>query len=171
MLMLIAFTSIILGLATTFYLYCKRGLDDSQIAMRLANQRLAFSGALAYTQSLAQLNAADIYAAIHPGHLFAPIVVSLQDSTLARTKRLGWFRVAYADPTYVSTALAGILVSDNTRCVFVTSGVGPSAGLAEPASEKDWQYEIRSWYLVEFNMAGFPARCVNLSAAPPLGAW
>jgi hypothetical protein len=47
-LMLIAFTSIILGLSVTFYSYCKRSSDSSAQAVKLVNQRLALAGALQY---------------------------------------------------------------------------------------------------------------------------
>lgn len=173
MLMLIAFTSIILGLATTFYLYCKRGMDDSQIAMRIANQRLAFAGALEYVQRRLtmplQPPATPLTTFFYPssGDLNA---ISLQNSTLSRTKRLGWFRVALADQAYMTSQMGGFLVSNPQRCVFVTTGIGPSQGTVATLSDKDWQYELRSWYLVELKDDGNLLRYVSLFPPPKTAA-
>jgi len=168
-LMLIAFTSIILGLSVTFYVYCKRGMDDSSVAVRLANQRLAFAGALSYVagRTLASPGAVTPTFYASSGDLNR---ISLQDSSLNRTKRLGWFRVAYADQTYLGTMTvpAG---TDRTRCLFVTTGVGPSGGTLSPLSQTNWAYEMRAWYLVEMN--GTPLctvkRCINIFPPPQSG--
>ena len=167
LLMLIAFTSIILGLSVTFYAYCKRGMDDSAISIRLANQRLAFAGALTYVQARTFASGGAVASAFFPSS-GDQNRISLQDSTLARTKRLGWFRVAYADQTYLATMTvpAG---TDLSRCVFVTTGVGASGGTLT-LSQKDWAYELRDWYLVEmrstppFNVI----RCINIFPPPQL---
>lgn len=169
-LMLIAFTSIILGLSVTFYTYCKRGMDDSAVAIRLANQRLAFAGVLNYVQSRTTALSGAVTPTFYASSGDANRV-SLQDSTLSRTKRLGWFRVAYADQTYLATMTVP-LGTDLTRCLFVTTGVGPSGGALAPLSQTNWAYEMRAWYLVEMNLASpySVKRCISIFPPPHSGS-
>ena len=168
--MLIAFTSIILGLSVTFFAYCKRGMEDSSTAVRLANERLAFAGVLNYVQQRTFASGGAVtptfYASSGDSNKIA-----LQDSTLPRTKRLGWFRVAYADQTYLATMAvpAGTILN---RCLFVTSGVGPSGGSLAPLSQTNWAFEMRSWYLVEMESVSpySVKRCINIFPPPQSGS-
>lgn len=152
-LMLIAFTSIILGLATTFYMYCSRGMDDSQAAVRIAQQRISLNAALQYAMTRATLDPAGLTAFYPSSNDMNAIPLRLD--TLNRTQRLGWFRIAKANTAYVGTMGLGAIISDTSRCVFITAGVGPSGGKVTPTADIDWRYELRSWYLAEFN-GGLP---------------
>ena len=159
--MLIAFTSIILGLSTTFYVYCQRGMEDSQAAVRLAQQRLALNAALSYALSRATVPpyagppmSAVLAAAGTPQSLFV-----LQDPTIPRTKSLGWFRIVAADAAYVTANYMGAPynVTSADNCGFITAGAGQLAGQQLKSNDplwKDtslWKDELRSWYLVEFD--------------------
>lgn len=137
LLMLIAFTSIILGLSVTFYMYCKRGLDDSQIAVRIAQQRLALASAMG-----------QIYASSYSG--LPPITWrEMEYSDLSHTTNLGWYRIAKATNAYV-TAHPLVFGACNPLYTFVvTAGTGPSRG--DPSttiSDDRWRYELRTWYAV-----------------------
>jgi hypothetical protein len=197
-LMLIAFTSIILGLSVTFYSYCKRSSDSSAQAVKLVNQRLALAGALQYitsfsalaggSQAPADLAAGDWAAASKWGGTTlstsnpfnrsnnspAPVYsISLCDSNIYRSTKLGWFRVTYPYTTtgqaaidlkkYFSgvtangiSALPAAIVDSLTatsviiqNCVLVTTGSGPSKGVFSPST--NWRNENISWYLIELN--------------------
>lgn len=159
-LMLIAFTSIILGLSVTFYVYCKRGMEDSQISVRIAQERLALNGALQYVNSRIATMAAGGDAANTKFSLPATDQswFKLQDTSISRTRSLGWFRVSAADNAYVTAnyLVAPFNVSDPTKCVFVGAGCGISGGKQIKSSDPEWiqtnywRYEARSWYLVEY---------------------
>ena len=117
LLMLIAFTSIILGLATTFYFYCKRSQDDGSIAVKLVNQRLALTAALDYIVDKTIVNppvdsavvnwAAPISSkwGVMPSaqNPFNPAktdpspvtIISLKVNGFAGSTKLGWFRISY----------------------------------------------------------------------------
>ncbi len=155
LLMLIAFASILLGLATTFYYYTGRGMDDSQLAVRLAQQRLALSGALNY---LITKTPASIPFPVSPAEIFYPSsgdanAVQLALSTIPRTQRMGWFRIAQANATYLAAnpiwSAAGY---NGGNSVFVTAGTGPSNGKILTASAQEWPLELRSWYLVQLEL-------------------
>ena len=160
LLMLIAFTSIILGLSVTFYVYCKRGMEDSQISVRIAQERLALNGALQYVNTqIATMSGSGAASTTK----FAPPAnnlswFKLQDTSISRTRSLGWFRVstatsAYVTANYMSTPFN---VSDATKCVFIAAGCGISGGKQIMSSDPEWtqatywQYESRSWYLAEY---------------------
>ena len=132
--MLVAFTSIILGLSVTFYLYCTRNLDDSRMAVQLANQRLALRAAINYLVTPYQNAQSTKYA--------TALATDLQGAS-GRSKRLGWYRIKQA-------AVA--------NKVYVTAGCGPSDGVQSPTtgspadwSDANWAFELRSWYLIELN--------------------
>lgn len=184
LLMLIAFTSIILGLATTFYVYCQRGLDNSQVSVRLAQQRLALNAAMAYVVGRAVGFSSPSSTVLSPSGSAQSLFV-LQDPTIARTKSLGWFRVAAADAAYVGANFttgpyAGTVAAN---CAFITAGVGSLAGQqivsdTNPNSvwndTRQWGNELRSWYLVELDPAPIaPAtaikRFVKLPGPPQTG--
>lgn len=143
-LMLIVFTSIILGLSTTFFLYCRRGLDDSQIAVRIAQQRLSLASAIG-----------KIYATPDISVFATPMWVKMEYSDQPLTKNLGWYRIAKATNAYVSANVAafGNLPATNwDYTLIVTSGTGPSRG--DPATTitaDKWRYELRTWYIVSLN--------------------
>ena len=134
LLMLVAFTSIILGLSVTFYLYCTRNLDDSRMAVQLANQRLALRAAINYLANPPGNARSDKYS--------SAVEKDLQGAS-GRSKRLGWYRIKQA----------GIANS-----VYVTAGCGPSDGVQKPTTgnpadwnDAHWAFELRSWYLIELN--------------------
>lgn len=144
LLMLIAFTSIILGLSTTFYLYCRRGLDDSLVAVRIAQQRLALAAAIYKVNSSSDIS------------VFAtPTWVKMEFSDQPLTKNLGWYRIAKATNAYISANMAafGNLPAANLDyTLVVTSGTGPSRGDPATTIEPDkWRYELRTWYVVSLN--------------------
>lgn len=165
-LMLIAFSSIILGLSVTFYLYCSRGTQDSQVAVRIAQRRLAFQGAI---------NA--IYAVPDPAAYVAGITVDLEDSAVPRSKRLGWYRIRKADATYMTNNASdkAFVGMDPANCLFVTAGTGPSNGDPSWNETADWRYELRRWYVVEMEPPftppfNIPKRVHSLFPPPP-GLW
>ena len=151
LLMLIAFASILLGLATTFYYYTSRGMDDSQTAVRLAQQRLALAAALKYFAGKVPNGSLSIpigtfYASSGDGN-----AMTMSLPGIPRTQRMGWFRIALANNAYM-TANAGIWPGCNdTNSVFITAGNGPSEGKMTPVNPNDWQFELRSWYLLKLN--------------------
>ena len=152
-LMLIAFTSIILGLSVTFYLYCNRGVDDSQVAVRIAQRRLALQAAM---------NA--LYAAPNIStYAGAGVLVDLEVPSIRRTKNLGWYRIRQANAAYVVPA--GINLAN---CVFITAGSGPSGGNPAWNDPSGWAYEYRTWYLVEMTAAtaGVPKQVRHVTPAP-----
>jgi hypothetical protein len=158
-LMLIAFTSIILGLSVTFYLYCKRGMDDSHVAVRIVQRRLALQAAINALYSAANLTP---YA--------TGVTVDLDVPGLPRTRNLGWYRIRQATAAY-SPAPVGI---DLTKSVFVTAGSGPSNGVPDPPNfTASWRYEYRVWYLVEMNASVAPMRPKQILPVfpPPAGQW
>jgi len=163
--MLIAFTSIILGLSVTFYFYCSRGMQDSQVAIRIAQRRLAFQGAINAIYAIPDSNDLSAFT--------AGTTVDLEEATIARTKRLGWYRLRKADAAYMSANAAKFpgLVASN--CLFVTAGTGPSNGDPSWDNPDAWRYELRRWYVVELEAASAPAipkRIWPIFPAPP-GVW
>ena len=154
-LMLIAFSSIILGLAVTFYLYCKRGMDDGRVAIQIANQRLALRAAINYLAktdgALAPSPAKRPFA--NPALYAAPITIDINGPT-PRSQKLGWYRIRQ---------------SSTANFVYVTAGVGPSNGVQSPTSGSPagwsddlWQNEYRAWYHVELDAAA-----AALASPPP----
>jgi hypothetical protein len=156
-LMLIAFSSIILGLSVTFYLYCTRGIDDSQVAVRIAQRRLALQAAMNALYSAPDVS---LYAG-------TGMTVDLEIPAIKRTKNLGWYRIRKADSTYVPPA--GI---DLANSVFVTAGSGPSGGDTTWDNPAAWQNEYRTWYFVEMTAAtaGAPKQILPVFP-PPAGFW
>lgn len=161
-LMLIAFTSIILGLSVTFYLYCQRGMDDSQIAVRIVQRRLALQGAINALYSAASLTALD------PLGLGTTVDLDVP-SALSRTKNLGWYRIRLATASY-TPAPAGVNLANS---VFVTAGSGPSNGDTSWDVAGKWRYEYRVWYLVEMTSATTPMTPKQILPVfpPPAGQW
>lgn len=165
LLMLIAFASILLGLATTFYYYTSRGMEDSQVAVRLAQQRLALSSALNYITAKIPTSPATVLPPIVGGTPLASFysssgnpnapdagnAVQLSLASVPRTNRMGWFRIARADDVYTP---ANWPTYDSSNSVFITAGVGPSGGKVVPTNPNDWQFELRSWYLAKLEIAG-----------------
>ncbi len=172
LLMLIAFASILLGLATTFYYYTSRGMDDSQTAVRLAQQRLALAGALNYVTSKVlpapaiPIPAGTFYPSSGDGN-----AVQLSISSVPRTLRMGWFRVALANTAYTTTNYppSNSLGSDS---VYITAGTGPSGGKMSPTNGNDWQFELRSWYLARLSVVAGKYTIVSLTPVfpPPVDA-
>jgi len=158
-LMLIAFTSIILGLSVTFYLYCSRGMEDGRIAIKIANQRLALRGAINYLAALSPALPAPPPCTrpnANPLLYATPVTVDLNGTT-ARSAKLGWYRIRQ---------------SSVANFVYVTVGVGPSNGIQTPTAgspagwtDDSWHDEYRTWYHVELD-----AMTASAPASPPYPA-
>lgn len=155
LLMLIAFASILLGLATTFYYYTSRGMDDSQMAVRLAQQRLALSGALNYITG--KPTTPTLLIPFAAGTFYPPSgdnnAVPMALTSIQRTQRMGWFRVAQANASYLAADPTWSAAGYNGgNSVFITAGTGPSSGKILTPNAKEWSLELRSWYLVQLEL-------------------
>jgi hypothetical protein len=90
-LIMIAFASILLGLATTFFIYCTKALDSSSEAVRYAQSRIALHGALNYVYY--QLNAAqDTY--LLSDAIPGLVQLSFDVPGVGRAKKMGYARIA-----------------------------------------------------------------------------
>jgi hypothetical protein len=144
-LMLIAFTSIILGLSVTFYVYCKRGMEDSTIAVRISNQRLALRAAINYLSQVTSGTA--VYGNADALKYATAKIVDLNGSS-PRGQFLGWYRIKQ---------------TSGADQLYVTAGSGPSNGIdiiggetAPPNwTDEKWNAELRAWYLVKINPASY----------------
>ncbi len=169
LLMLIAFASIILGLATTFYAYCQRGISDSQIAVRIAQRQLALSTAIGKIYNNALLlntpTPANQYATTYVGQLSV--------NSVKRSANLGWYRISKANAAYVLSNSAKFfnataLTQDNF--LIITAGTGPSRGDRSWNNSDLWPSELRSWYILELKPSAIsPIEIVKRAGAlfPP----
>jgi hypothetical protein len=100
--MMIAFASIILGLSVTFFLYCQRGKEESLFSVKVAQQRMALHAALNYCR--ARLDAS-VVPTTPVSQLFyaATLYGEKLETANIRSKRAGWFRIAWAEKEYVTT--------------------------------------------------------------------
>ena len=170
LLMLIAFTSIILGLSVTFYVYCKRSMEDSHMAVKIANQRLALRAAINYVSQVT--SGAAIYGnADYNSYVTNGVKIVDLNGSSPRGLSLGWYRIKQAG------------VADQ---LYITAGTGPSNGWGgtpepQPANWTDgkWNDELRGWYLVNVRAGsysgsgGSPAisNIQQLTTPPAAGIW
>ncbi len=160
-LIMIAFSSILLGLATTFFVYCSKSLDASGEAVRYAQSRIALHGALAYTMNAirmqpntSNLSAAikDYSSAITYSALLNAGCFPFDDATNPRTKKGGFMRISavpgalnltnFIDLNPVGTAPA----SQRSVSVYLTVGSGPSGGDLNVNSSPVTPLEFRRCY-------------------------
>lgn len=127
--MLIAFSSIILGLSVTFFVYCQHSKSDGFLAAKVAQQRLSLHAALNYSMEQLLKAGTSVYGINFSDSLKNPgAIVDLEDPGDRRTLRQGWFRIALADQTYLAaTPLLSPLVdgtgTNKKVCDEIENGV------------------------------------------------
>ena len=183
-LIMIAFSSILLGLATTFFIYCSKALDSSAEAVRYAQSRIALHGALAYTMNAirARPNTSNLLAAIADYSGSPPILnggwFKFDDMSSPQNMRAtkgGYMRIS-AVPGALGNATAFNVLNTPTLSpapggtpveVYLTVGSGPSGG--DLSMRPVLPVEIRRCYRLEiFISAAATAYTLNLIPITPL---
>ena len=175
-LIMIAFASILLGLATTFFIYCSKCLESSGDAVRYAQSRIALHGALNYVfKTLNQASDSTVLNTLFP----ATGIISFDSSEgNPRAIKMGYARIApisdsfttygartldlldgFDAPNTAPTSPPGPVTLPNeppADILFnITVGCGPSQGATTVTSP----LEVRRIYKLTVNITqcGTPA--------------
>ena len=163
-LIMIAFSSILLGLATTFFIYCSKSLDSSGEAVRYAQSRIALHGALAYTMNAirTQPNTSNLSAAIinyssaiSYSTLLNAGCFTFDNAANPRTKKGGFMRISAVPDALNTTSFDTLnpvgtpIASQRSVSVYLTVGSGPSGGDLNVASSPVTPLEFRRCYKFE----------------------
>jgi hypothetical protein len=137
-LIMIAFASILLGLATTFFVYCSKSLDASGEAVRYAQSRIALHGALNYVfRTFNQAADTTTLSTLFPTS--SPVIISF-DSTEGnpRAMKMGYARIALvANSLAMYGATTMDLLDGNT-----SPGVAPNNPPGAVPPPADLQFNI-----------------------------